>query len=160
MLDQIDYSNLSVIGGGGSAVTLSDGTYAIKIGKISHGDAAQMSHSGKFSVPVYFYSERMKIPEKILDVLYASKIPFYGTTTNAKRYTHGFAAVLICGLATPLVDNSTDLDVDMPKQECRKLYAMCERLAKRYKKALGYSWMDAHPYNVGRYQGRLVILDF
>lgn len=161
MLDQLNYDNLSIIGCGKHAVCLTDGIYAIKIGRIQRGDVAQMQASGKFSVPIYDYQERTELPEKIRSFLENKRFPITGATIKTPAYLKNkYVSILICGLAHPIISHDVDIDDDITPAENQRLYDICERLRKRYSKATGMVWMDFHPFNVGIYNNRYVILDF
>lgn len=157
---KIDYSKLRFVGMGTYCLVLTDGTYAIKIGAISHKSirAMDFAYNQGFSVPVYFYRKSYKLSRKLLDVIYNSKLYSFGkeSTRSPDYYVdNGYADIAIVGCAEPLADHET---YDYADESDYMILA--GRLQREYEYKTGKYWYDAHDGNLGYYKDALVILDF
>lgn len=158
MLRRINWHNIRIIGAGQSAVTLTDGKYAIKVGNISKYDINTIESAARdgFSVPVFYFAQNRKVSKKILDVLRENMIPKYGDYVSWSDYVNAYsykADVAVLGLAEPLMNHASYDGPDNAR-------AIAARLAREYANATGKRWSDAHQFNMGYYNGGLVILDF
>jgi len=159
MLRHINWRNLRVIGAGQSAVTLTDGKYAIKVGSISRYDIERIEDAAKcgYSVPVFYFKENRKVPNKILYTLRNNSIYKYGSRVSWSNYVNRFdlhTDIAILGLATPFVEH------DDPSSESDEYAAVASRLRYEFNHNTSYDWNDAHQFNMGWYNDALVILDF
>lgn len=159
-LRRINWKNLSYVGCGRYGITFSDGKYAIKVGTISSYDIAQIKRAASvgFGVPVYYFAQNRRIPNKLLFAIKNQDIMCYGDSAHWTDYVNSHtlrADISVMGLATPFAYQEDYYDNDRNEGA-----AVCAKLKDEYYNASGNQWLDEHMYNIGFYNDALVILDF
>lgn len=146
-ISDIDWSSLEFIGAGCNGVVYGNAEYVVKIGSISRLDVSMLERGAavKVSPPVLvYYASGSGIPEEIksrmMEVLGA-------VHTN----------VLISARAIPYF---TLLEGQVSVEELRAAYVVAEALQEHILKKHDLYWADAHPWNLGYYEGNLVVLDW
>jgi hypothetical protein len=165
IFDRINMKKLRYVGSGSNNVCLTDGTYAIKIGNVSQyeADVMQNAYELGFSVPVYAYAESVEIPEEIMRFLRQyDSYKAYGDSVQTWVFTgiitRKRANVLITKLVKPFMRH----DYNYSQNYQDRAYAIATKLRQAYRLATNNTldWYDDHPWNMGKMDGRLVILDF
>ena len=164
VFDWVNFDNLEIIAAGSSTVVFSDGNYAIKIGLIDpkQPKMIEYAHSHGYSVPMITYQRYVQIPQVMQDMI--AKTEFY---QNNEIYTdqeyrlvtyiqNGCADVMICGLAEPWLKHGKKYTAS----SMERAYDVARKLAINYETFTRGYWMDAHPWNLAKYKGKLVIIDF
>ena len=162
--NHVNLGNLRIIAAGQSTVVLTDGVYAIKIGLIDHKQPKMIAyaHMHGFSVPMIAYERYVTIPQFIQKMI--EKTDFY---QNAELYTdqdyklvsfiqNNCADVMIVGLADPYMDHAKEYT----ESEIENAYAVANNVKDNYETLTRGKWMDVHPWNLARYNGSIVIIDF
>lgn len=153
-LSSIQYDKLCTIGAGRDAVVVSDGVYAIKIGRISEYAVKKLRllHKVGLSVPIYMYRRNYAINSKLIQFMKTTTIKSQGFTEHYTKYMHDHttADILVSGLATPFISHDA-------YDPCR--YEDTVDYVYDLAKSKGIHWSDAHRYNLGYYNENLVILD-
>lgn len=164
ILAEINYDTLHVVAAGGSGAVVTDGTYAIKIGRISAMDYEQLSEAAAvgWSMPVLYHEQGAAIHPCIVEVLYREEQ--YLTAGGWHAEAHGFlhmdnrADIMISMLVEPLIDPL--IDYRRCDEEKSVLYKLATSIEVAFKEATGKRWWDSHPWNLGIYKGGIIILDF
>lgn len=159
---KLNYNRLEIVGAGCSGVVLSDGVFAVKIGSVEEDQYHRMITGARegFCVPVYEYKRWAKIDDRIVTILQESEINCNGWSTDFSQYINRgndgyYADMLVMAVAEPLV--STDISQD--SEEFQHATNVADRVRQVYREKTGKYWRDSHGYNIGLYNGCVVILD-
>lgn len=161
-MPEINYNALRVIGAGSDTVVITDETYAIKIGRVYEDTVEKLIKLSEhnLAVPVYYYRRQVDIKNTFFGFLKDTSIYSAGDLVSYKDYvlddgTHVYTDILIVGLAE--IYQSHDECVT----ECYHTQEIEETLSTLVEKAWEHNirWNDDHIYNIGIYNGHLVILD-
>lgn len=163
IFDKINMSKLRYVGSGSSNICLTDGVYAIKIGIVAKCEADEMNKAYQhgLGVPVLEFKEHVSMPDAILALL--KKYPtFYCEGGKVAQCVFldilesKYANVMIMPLIKPYMRH----DYQYSRLYMARAYTISKRLAAVYNQVTGNFWEDFHPWNMGKYNGNLVILDF
>lgn len=162
-MHKINYRNLRAVGGGSYGCVITDGKYAIKIGRIGSNEIETIKYNAKrgFAVPVYYFKKHVRISPKLVEAMNEG-IPHYGDTSYADEYLRPskrakgwdaprkYADIAVMGLAKPLLSHD-----DYEDNDRNKGYRIAEEMRNYCD-----DFRDSHPYNLGFYHGGLIVLDF
>lgn len=165
LLNDFDWKNAYVVGAGAYGIVITDRQYAIKVGFIEEYKVQQLRESAAqgFSPPVYCYECGIRLDPRIIRVLEAEDIYSNGMDINWRDYVRedGYIDLLISAYAEPVVDHEygfsykeydDDGNLNFDWACVRKLYSKLMDAC--------ISWEDAHPGNIAKYNGGLVVIDF
>lgn len=163
VMQRIDYDALWLIAGGGSGVVLTDGTYAIKIGHIERYEYEQLERAAElgFAMPVLYFEESVTIDWRFVDLISSETILSAGYRGRPEDYLSAngstyMADIMVSLYAESFIDPRTGLE----DRRRARAYRIASRVAKKYLAVSGESWDDKHPWNLGVYDGGLIIFDF
>jgi len=159
----MNLDKLRILAAGSYTVVFTDDTLVMKIGLIEEKQPKMIkyAHMHGFSVPMIAYERYVKIPQFIQDMIANDDYYQNGSImTDPDRIItyvlNNCADVMIVGLAVPFLNPTKHYTAS----SIQRAYAIAEHVQMNYECLTRGYWMDAHPYNLAKYNGNLVIIDF
>lgn len=162
VLNKIKYSKLRAIGAGATGLVMTDGKYAIKVGYVDSYDVnfLKVAADYGFAVPILYFAPEAIIDSRLMKFIHTAEFYQNGHKVNNIAYYFqrpDVTGILVSMLAIPFMNH----ECNVPYGSDARMNAanVANQVRREYQRVSGEEWEDAHPWNLGIYNGGLIILD-